>query len=170
MLEIICAGSNRVPDFALADVNAAFVRFCRIGLHVINFVRVQPIFQSGKSDDGFENGAGRVISVSRTVDLRLQFRIAQICGVVRHINRIDRRRRNHRQHVAAVNIHDDDCCARVRTFLIVQDCLFGNALDVQINCQHYVMAGFGLAPDVFGLAETLAVDKQRFLARLTAQL
>ena len=119
---------------------------------VNNGVWIEAVFQRGQADDGFENRAGRVIFLRRAVDFRAQFRVVQIfLDSLDKIIRVERRRRNHRQHVAAAHVHDDNRAARIRA-LMRRERFLRRALDVEVNRQHDIVARLRLAPDVFRLA------------------
>ena len=116
LLEIVIARRRGVFDAAFADVINPPRRIFRVGLDVENFVGIQAVFQCGQRDDGFEDGAGRVILIRRAVFFRRQLLHPVplvLRNALREIVRVKRGRGNHRQHVAVANVHDDNRRPRV---------------------------------------------------------
>ena len=69
-LEIVIARRRRVLDCPAPHIKNPPGRIFRVGLHVKYFGGIQPAFQGGQRDNGFKNGARRIVFVGGSVFFR----------------------------------------------------------------------------------------------------
>lgn len=171
LLEVVGTGRDRVLDFAVAQVVAAFPGTAGVRLDVVNFLRVQaPHFQRGKTGKHLQDRARVVVLLRGAVEHRF------LHGMVEHVGpalgrdaahefcRLEAWRRSHGQHVAVLRIQDHGCAAGLRAEHGRHQRGLDGALQLEIQREHQVVPGLRRTQHRFLLAVAKAVDRHRFCA------
>ena len=170
--EVVGAGRRGVLDLAAADVDAAASGADGVGLHLVGLRGVEPVLQRGEGDDGFEDGAGRVIFLQGAVDLRTLAFVAQLLPLLvrdaaHETVRVEHRRGGKGEDIAALRVHHHHGAARLRA-VALQGAL-GGLLDGEVDGEHEVLARLDGGEDVFRLAVAEVVHEHGFRAGFAAQ-
>ena len=141
-------------------------------MDVVNFGGVKSGFEGGEGDDGFEDGAGRVIFLQRAVDLRTLAFVAQLLPLLvrdaaHKAVRVIHRRGGEGEDIAALRVHHHHGAARLRA-VALQGAL-GGLLDGEVNGEHEILARLDGRQNIFRLAVAEVVHEHGFRASFAAQ-
>src|SRR5437867_1484724 len=141
--KIVMAYWSKVFDRPLAHQNVTGVKN--------GFAGIQSALETSQSNHSFEDGAGSIVFLCRSVNLRAQLGVLPALPLPRWkaldgMVWVQGRRRCQGQYVPGIHVHHDDRAARARTE-DRQGALSG-LLKLEVNREHNVLARLGWTPDV----------------------